>query len=426
MAGNYGFSSINKQLNVSSKSNPNFQNQINLLSQKTIPARVIDIILDDNHPLFESSGGWTSIGTIFFEVADNSLLSQPLDQTALPLFSNIKNYPLVNELVLLFLLPSKDQLLKNTGYNNINQYYYLNSISIWNNQHLNGYPNLLKTSDIQPTEDKSYTAIEQGQTRKSTKEEINYNFNSPLIGGTFIEKSNIHPLLSFAGDVIVEGRWGNSIRFGSTSTPQGGTYNNNWSNSGENGNPITIIRNGQPFDASENGWIPIVENINQDLSSIYLTSNQSIPLITEFRSYPAIKNQKPETIGSYVGSQAILNSDRLIFNAKADSIIINSQKSIAISSIGDIGIYSKENEITLQSRKRVNLGEPNATQSVILGDNFINDFENLLSKIKILCETLSVEPQLSLTQGIAKSVSDQTDSMLKRINSYTSKLVKTV
>lgn len=387
-----------------------------------IYARVTDIILNENHPSFEALGGWTSIGTVFFEKVEGGNLNQPLVQTATPLLPYLKNYPLVNELVLLFLLPNKD-IDKNS---NIKQYYYLNPIAVWNNQHINGYPNTLKKSTTQSTERKSYQEIEQGQTRKSTEEEVEYSYNSPLVGGTFVEKANIHPILPFAGDIITEGRWGNSLRLGSTTKVQDSTYTNNWSNNGENGNPITILRNGQPLDSSSEGWIPVVEDINKDLSSLYLTSNQQIPLKSEFRSYPAIKNIIPETIGSYIGSQVILNSDRLIFNTKADSIIINSQQSIAVSAIGDIGIYSRDNEVTLQSKKRVNLGEANASQSVMLGDNFINDFEDLLNKIKLMCDTLAKEPQLVLTQGVANSVSTKADSMLKRINSYTSKTVKTV
>ena len=422
MANKYGFASVNKQLNVSSKPNSNFQKQLDLLSQNVISARVTDIILNENHPSFEALGGWTSIGTVFFEKVEGGNLNQPLVQTATPLLPYLKNYPLVNELVLLFFLPNKD-IDKNS---NTKQYYYLNPIAVWNNQHINGYPNTLKKSTTQSTEKKSYQEIEQGQTRKSTEEEVEYSYNSPLVGGTFVEKANIHPILPFAGDIITEGRWGNSLRLGSTTKIQDSTYTNNWSNSGENGNPITILRNGQPLDSSSEGWIPVVEDINKDLSSLYLTSNQQIPLKSEFRSYPAIKNTIPETIGSYIGSQAILNSDRLIFNAKADSIIMNSQQSIAFSAIGDIGIYSRDNEVTLQSKKRVNLGEINASQSVMLGDNFINDFEDFITKIKLMCDTLAKEPQLVLTQGVANSVSTKADSMLKRINSYTSKIVKTV
>ena len=68
-----------------------------------IYARVTDIILNDQHPKFREFGGWSSIGTIFYEkveVADNNISSVT---SALPLIPYLKNYPLVNEFVLLFL-----------------------------------------------------------------------------------------------------------------------------------------------------------------------------------------------------------------------------------------------------------------------------------------------------------------------------------
>ena len=71
-------------------------------------------------------------------------------------------------------------------------------------------------------------------------------------------------LLAFAGDIIVEGRWGNSIRFGSTAKTDNIIYTNNWSNTGDNGDPITILRNGQPIDSPDNGFTPIIEDINKD------------------------------------------------------------------------------------------------------------------------------------------------------------------
>ena len=33
----------------------------------TIIGRVTDVILDNNHPLFQELGGWQSIGTVIFE-----------------------------------------------------------------------------------------------------------------------------------------------------------------------------------------------------------------------------------------------------------------------------------------------------------------------------------------------------------------------
>jgi len=53
---------------------------------------------------------------------------------------------------------------------------------------------------------------------------------------------------------------------------------NPWSLEGDEGNPIVIIRNGQDPKLDSKGWIPTVENINEDDSSIYMCSGQAIPI----------------------------------------------------------------------------------------------------------------------------------------------------
>ena len=418
MANKYGFASVNQQLNISSTPDSDLKNQVELLTQNIISARVTDIILDSNYPNFFELGGWNAIGTIFFESVGGANLNSNSNNIALPLLPYLKNYPLVNELVLLFQLPDT-----NIGSNNnTKKYYYLNSIALWNNQHMNGYPNLLKKSQTQPTQNKTYQEMSDGQTSKSTDEEVDYNFNSPLVGGTFAERSNIHPLLSYAGDIILEGRWGNSIRFGSTVKVD----SNNWSSNGENGDPITIIRNGQSPESSDEGFIPVVENINKDLSSIYLTSNQTIPLKTKITSFPAL-NTPPEVVTAYNGSQVMISSDRLVFNTKADSIILNSNKTISLTSVQSMGLYSQEGDIILQSgRGNVRLGDANANQSIILGDNFIEDFQDLLKKLRNLCQLLTGEPKLYISGGAAGSVTTTINLMLDNLDSYTSKIVKSI
>ena len=139
------------------------------------------------------------------------------------------------------------------------------------------------------------------------------------LGTTFKERSNIHPLLPFEGDVIQEGRWGNSIRWGSTvkNTP------NNWSVVGNNGDPIIILRNGQSINASTEGWIPITEDINTDLSSIYATSTQQIPLNASSTSYTSYKDNKPVIPNQYSGNQLILSSGRLVFNSTKDHVLLS-------------------------------------------------------------------------------------------------------
>tara|TARA_R110002167_G_scaffold14701_3_gene59298 strand:+ start:33 stop:1304 length:1272 start_codon:yes stop_codon:yes gene_type:complete len=420
----YGFSSVNRQVNFQDSKGLQVSSQIEEINKKFIYARVVDIILNERHPKFEELGGWSSIGTIFYldvEVSTNSLNNSLI---AKPLLSNSKNYPLVNEFVLLFLLPDNQVSLGS----NIKKYFYLNPISIWNNPHLNAYPNEELSSTVQPSQQKSYQAIEQGQTRKSSSETINYSYNSPLAGGTFVERSNIHPLLAFAGDIITEGRWGNSIRFGSTAKSDSILYGNNWSNTGENGNPITIIRNGQPEDTSEEGYLPIVEDINKDLSSIYLTSNQEIPLKTTITNNPSIRDNSLESLGSYQGSQVMLNSSRLVFNANSTgSMLLNSEGAISLTSVYTVGIYSQEGDISLQSgRGTIRLGDYNANQSIILGDNFMFDFQDLLKKLRNLCQLLVGEPELVLSTGAAGSVKTTINLMLDNIDSYTSKIVKSI
>ena len=421
MANNYGFKSVNRQVGSTKGQSNEVFDAIERVNQKMIYARVTDIILNDQHPKFREFGGWSSIGTIFYEkveVADNNISSVT---SALPLIPYLKNYPLVNEFVLLFLLPTKGV----SEQSNITSYFYLNPISIWNNQHLNAFPNL-NTSTTQDSEQKSYQAIEDGQTRKSSTEEVNYSYNSPLIGGTFEERSNIHPLLAFAGDIITEGRWGNSIRLGSTALTSDGIYNNNWSSNGSNGNPITIIRNGQPSDSSDTGFTPIIEDINKDLSSLYLTSNQKIPLNPSVNSNPSIK-ESPSTVGSYVGSQVILNSNRLVFNSNTDSILLSSKKSISIAAISTVGIFSQQGDVVLQSSKNlVRLGDARANQSVILGDNFLSELTSLLKKLQFLTNSLSVDPMIPTSNFPASSLNNQIAIFLDNIPQFASKTVKTI
>ena len=84
------------------------------------------------------------------------------------------------------------------------------------------------------------------------------------------ERPSLQP---YEGDVIHQGRFGQSIRFSSTS---GDSKDTTWSKEGLPGNPITILR---VHDQIVDGDVTYVtEDINKDNSSIYLASTQNIPL----------------------------------------------------------------------------------------------------------------------------------------------------
>ncbi len=380
MAYNLGFSGLNNNLNSEDPTREIFNN-LNLLNSQLITGRVVDIILSNTHPLFYDFGGWNGLGTIFFEPTNNlDLPSTSAKPTALPLMSYTKNLPIINEIVVLLSLPSKE-INNFANAQQTNKYYYINPISIWNSNHHNAFPNLLQPTTDNPPQ-QNYQEIEAGSPRvtKNTSNEI--NLNSPVIGGTFKEKSNIHPIVPFAGDVISEGRWGNSIRLGSTVSGSNNTkeYQSNWSFVGDNGDPITILKNGQSKEASVTGYLPIVEDINKDLSSIYMTSYQQIPLRAANENYSAL-SPEPLLPREYFNPQIILNSGRLIFNAASDSILASAQDSISLSSNNQIGITSDNVNISADTIK---IGGPSANDPALLGGAFIDQFKILLEQIQVL------------------------------------------
>lgn len=259
--------------------------EINGLSSVITPVRVTGIILDERHERWESLGGWDSLGTIFFtgvnETKSGTIPNS--NNTARPLFPNLKQYPLLNEIVLIVKATNRNIY----GIGKGEDTYYLPSINIWSHQHHNALPTKTSLDESGDSKSNDYKKIEAGAVRQATDGSTDIN-----LGRYFNEQINIKPLLPYEGDYIIEGRYGNSIRFGATvkNDVLSETNINDWSQGDEPiGTPITIIRNGQSSELDEKGWIPTIEDINRDDSSIYMTSNQKISSLvvasTNFQSY---------------------------------------------------------------------------------------------------------------------------------------------
>jgi len=360
-----------------------------------ISSRVKDIILDNTHPRFAEFGEWNGIGTIFIESTKNPLFSEQIPLIpAYPAFPNIKQYPLINELVPIVYLTDSDVTSDTTSVSA----YYLPPINVWNSQVHNAIP----SSNILPdSQQKDYQQVEAGSVRRITDQSSEIN-----LGQTFNENNviDIHPLLPYEGDIIYEGRFGNSIRLGSTVS--NANIPNNWSSVGDNGSPIFILRNGQGSYTTDS-WEPVTENINNDKSSIYLTSTQQIPL-TPISSIEVsyTKSTRPENIGKYSEEQIILNSGRLVFNAKKDSIILGSAKSIHLTSNTSVNVDAAK-QIAIVSPK-VYLGSAEGTegtqlQSLVLGENL----NTLLGELSVFLNTLNVAFQTATDSTSAPIVSLQ-------------------
>jgi len=370
MATKFGFESFNKQLNTVNQGN--VFNALATLAQTVTAVRVKSIVLNESHPRFKELGEWNGLGTIEFQSVNNPQESVSYS-TAVPLFPNAKTYPLVNEIVFLITLPDN-----NIGeLTSSSKSYYLSVVALWNHPHHNAYPTDPNTPP--PSQQKDYIQTQAGSVRRVTDQSTEI-----FLGNTFKERSNIHPLLPFEGDVIQEGRWGNSIRWGSTVQ----NTTNNWSAVGTNGDPIIILRNGQSPNASKEGWIPVTEDINTDLASIYATSTQQIPLNASSTSYVSYKSNKPTIPNQYSGNQLILSSGRLVFNSTSDHILLSSKQSVNLNAVTSVNIDAPD---TIIQSNNVYLGSKDATQPVLLGNTTVQLLNQLITNLNsfmTICSTV--------------------------------------
>jgi hypothetical protein len=224
--------------------------------------------------------------------------NQPL--LALPANANIKQIPLVGEHVLIFRSTNQQSNSNETadtkGWGEA--WYYLPVVGLKTAINENRLPGLAEgLSDI--------------------------DIEKRVPGKTFQPKS-ISPLQPYEGDLLIEGRWGNSIRFSSTiSTNVDYTIDRPWRGD-ESGDPILIISNGQRNLPNKQF---VVENIQEDPASIYLTSRQHIP---SFKLNNALYQGISESEFDY--PQIIATADRITLRAKSDHVILDSQKGIEINS----------------------------------------------------------------------------------------------
>ena len=374
MASSRGLIAINNVANNSKQNS--FGTFTNMgLNSLIVTGRIISIVLDESHPRFKEFGEWNGLGTIEFDLVDSPTPPNQLYPVAKPLDPSVKSFPLINEIVYILALPNT-----NIGeFASTKTNYYINTIGIWNHPHHNAFPQ--NSNILPPSQQKDYVQTQLGSVRRVTDQSTEI-----FLGRTFVERGNIHPLLPFEGDKIVEGRWGNSIRLGSTvkNAP------NTWSSTGTNGDPITIIRNGQGNQTDE-GWIPTVEDVNNDDSSVYFTSTQNIPLEVSSTSYSSYSSNPPTKPNEYAGKQLILNSGRLVFNSTEDHVLLSSKKTVNINAISGFSIDSPQSVIQSNS---VLLGGVNATEPVLKGDTTINILVDLVNQLQALTVALqTVTPQ---------------------------------
>lgn len=344
--------------------------------------------------------------------------------TARALDANIKNIPIAGEVILLLKAPTAYNTADRLG----QEYYYTNPVSIQSSVHHNGLPGITEYPEVKkPTNEKNRTSVQDGLTNKS--QDVGKITTS--IDPTFPERLDVYPIQPYSGDLIIEGRWGQSIRFGSTvDIRRNYPIQPSWyPGFGATGNPILIISNGtNPKKQSYNQFI--LEDIDNDDSTIWLTSGQMVRFTPASQFMPSIadKNLDLFRTNNYSGHQIIMASDRIILNSKKQELIGFSKEGIAFSSEKSFIIDSRK--IIEMESGIINLGL-NANEPALLGNTtgvWLSDLcyilVNLLENIVTLTVPTGVGPSGNpVNSPQFNNIKSQVESMIDKIDSLKSELV---
>jgi hypothetical protein len=281
---------------------------------------------------------------------------------ARPANMNMKQIPLVGEFVLIYKTFNQDS----TPTKRRESWFYLMTVDVQSSMNANLLPGI---SD-------------------KTANEISLQIKP---GKTFQLKS-VSPLQPYEGDFILEGRTSNSIRLSNT-IQSGGAYTIPTPWQGEISadhlitQPIIVLSNGRKNQTNRKF---VVENIQQDDSSLYLTSTQTLP---EFRLNNTIRQSKYGE-SAFPRSQFIGVAERITLKAKSDVVVLDSKQAIELNApTVSLGI-KKEKEPGLHSTAVENLfnlflqvmstslRDSNGAPILISDTTFFNRYRTELNKLK--------------------------------------------
>lgn len=254
---------------------------------------VVDIVLKDDDV--------NEVYSIVVHLAQTSAIPR----VAYPLDTSIKRIPLIGEIVLVVPTVSPNGGRGGRG----QRLYYMNPVSVQLNPNNNALPNV-----IAPLADTSNNS--NNDERKTGNPDVAQTDDTDHdLGEGFIENDKVGSLQPFLGDVLIEGRFGHSLRFGYSPNTLDTTQMPSWASSNEE-DPITILSNGRNSDGEYNKFI--IESADDDLSSIWLTSTQQVPVDTDIGLASGVDEQN-----AFDSPSVIITSDRILLNSRKDYIILS-------------------------------------------------------------------------------------------------------
>jgi len=332
------------------------------------PAFVKSVLLEPKDlPLTDGPNGnavpdYSYYGSITAQFVGSQSEGDLISGTIKPLSPHIIVYPTVDEVV---------NVAKHGG-----QYYYYTPLNLSNKVNMN---------------------LADGKTGNEKIKESSTEFNRPI----FAEE----------GDVVINGRFGNGVKFGSDPSFQ---Y------------PEIKITNRQAVLPSQkiDDHIPHPQGINTDGSSIWMTSGaarkeDSINPAAESQSIPGVLD----------GDMITISSDKLVFNAKG----VGKGTSTIEGNQGDIHMFARE-AINLSANQEINIdlgkgpfgrltfGDAAATNPMLKGNQTEEVLTQFVSSIVKFVNALAKKEDTIITPA-SKTLSSQLGEILKNLKTIKSDFV---
>lgn len=281
-------------------------------------AEVVEIKTAYKPNQVDASGQPLPLGSIEIRIGSHQTnLGQIRNLYARPAFWNFR-VPQIGEQVLVFTAPANDW--STSGVKGVG-YFYFSPINASDDLVLHAFPKLWRRKGLAP-------GGGSGE-RKSDKREWGY---------TFPQNPKRTPNTQrFDGDDLWEGRWGASIRLGSTVKGDMSPYSEKptWDGAG-NGDPLMYFRVKKPTAGNTNSQNATqvsnnkfeVEDLEKDEASLVLTTNQKLKKLKAGFD----KNQDAKKLGQFDGKgQAVLSSHRIVLNATKDMAFLIGKEKVVIT-----------------------------------------------------------------------------------------------
>jgi len=403
------------------------------------PAVVLDIVLDEKHEIFKDveltkldydrwptdvSGNKPLKNDIDYSWIGRALVRMVESQKkvekenlvwAYPLETNISEYPLINEVVSVVRYMDQVYYTRKLNCNN-----FINSNERFGLEMLvGGFQDTIQKGNRELNEQNTEF---QGPKSKS-RFAGGYGFEG-VVGRYFWINKNIRAIKKYEGDLTIESRFGQSIRFSSYDNKRendksddslkdyktDGTQNPISNVSAGGGNPMIIIRNrqrpvlkedqsyqkpplptivGTKVEKNVGGFIE--ENINYDGSTIAITSGMTITKWVT-TCYKQMWEEKKEEQPGFSPSgcsnfkypvldkdQVIINSDRILLSARWGEMFHYSKKRYGIVTDSEYTVDAHEqlilntNQKTVINSPAIYLGEYDQTnEPALLGQTTVN------------------------------------------------------